>query len=433
VGCVGQPVINTPSHIVSLKMSEVKDMKLAAAGRLKVEWAQAHMPVLMGIRREFEKKKPLKGVTVGFALHVTKETAVLVEALVAGGADVAITGCNPLSTQDDVAAALAKEGVDVYAWRGETNEEYYANINKVLDHKPDITIDDGADLIFTVHKSRTELLDTIRGGCEETTTGIIRLRAMEADGALKYPVMATNDADTKHMFDNHYGTGQSTIDGILRATSILFAGKVVVVAGYGWCGRGVAARARGMGSHVVVAEVDPTLALRAAMDGYMVMPMEDAACMGDVFISVTGNRDVITKKSFEKMKSGAVVCNSGHFNVEVNIPALEGMSKGKKTIRDNVEKYELKDGRHIYLLAEGRLVNLAAAEGHPSEVMDMSFANQAMACRFIQENELEPGVHQIPKEIDEMVARMKLDTMGIRIDELTDRQRKYLSSWDEGT
>ena len=318
-------------------------------------------------------------------------------------------------------------------WRGETTEEYYGNISKVLDHKPNITVDDGADLIFTVHKKRTELLDGIRGGCEETTTGIIRLRAMEKDGALKYPVMATNDADTKHMFDNHYGTGQSTIDGILRATNILFAGKVVVVAGYGWCGRGVAMRARGMGSQVVVTEVDPTLALRAAMDGYAVMQMDDAACMGDVFITATGDRDILVERHFKRMKSGAVICNAGHFNVEVNIPELERLSKGKKLIRDNVEKYELKDGRHVYLLAEGRLVNLAAAEGHPSEVMDMSFADQALACRHIMEHDLEPGVHPIPKEIDGMVARMKLETMGVRIDELTDRQRKYLSSWEEGT
>jgi adenosylhomocysteinase len=414
-------------------MSEVRDMKLADAGRLNIEWAQAHMPVLMSIREEFRREKPLKGVTVGFALHVTKETAVLVETLIAGGAKVAITGCNPLSTQDDVAAALAKAKVDVYAWRGETTEEYYRNIELVLDHRPNITVDDGADLIFTIHKSRTDLLKDVRGGCEETTTGIIRLRAMEKDGVLKYPVMATNDADTKHMFDNHYGTGQSTIDGILRATSILFAGKVAVVAGYGWCGRGVAARARGMGSQVIVTEVDPILALRAAMDGYSVMTMDDAACIGDIFITVTGDRDIILKRHFERMKSGAVVCNSGHFNVEVDIPALESMKKSKKAIRNNVERYELKDGRHIYLLAEGRLVNLAAAEGHPSEVMDMSFANQALACRHIHENDLPPGVHKIPREIDEMVARRKLATMGIGIDELTAKQRKYLQSWDEGT
>jgi len=414
-------------------MSQVKDIKLAEQGKLKIEWAENHMPVLMKIKGDFEKNKPLKGMTVGFALHVTKETAVLVRTLIAGGAKVAITGCNPLSTQDDVAAALAKEGVDVYAWRGETTEEYYANINKVLDHKPNITVDDGADLIFMAHKKRPELLKGIKGGCEETTTGVIRLRAMEKDNALKYPVMATNDADTKHMFDNHYGTGQSTIDGILRATNILFAGKVVVVAGYGWCGRGVATRAKGMGSQVIVTEVDPTLALRAAMDGFMVMPMEDAACMGDVFITVTGDAEILGKRHFSKMKSGAVLANSGHFNVEINIPELEEMSKSKKTIRENVVKYDLKDGRHLYMLAEGRLVNLAAAEGHPSEVMDMSFANQALACKYINENKLAPGVHKIPKEIDEKVAKLKLETLGIRIDSLTPRQKKYLESWEEGT
>ncbi len=414
-------------------MSQVKDIKLADSGRLNIEWAEAHMPVLMSIREDFRRGKPLKGVNVGFALHVTKETAVLVETLIAGGANVSITGCNPLSTQDDVAAALAKAGVDVYAWRGETTKEYYENINRVLDHKPNITVDDGADLIFTIHKNRTELLGGVKGGCEETTTGVIRLRAMEKDGVLKIPVMATNDADTKHMFDNHYGTGQSTIDGILRATSMLFAGKVVVVAGYGWCGRGVAARARGMGSQVVVTEVDPILALRAAMDGYTVMRMDDAACMGDVFVTVTGDRDIIMKRHFERMKSGAVVCNSGHFNIEIDIPALESLSKSKKRIRENVEKYVLKDGRHIYLLAEGRLVNLAAAEGHPSEVMDMSFANQALACKYINDNDLKPGVHAIPRAVDEMVARMKLRTMGLGIDELTAKQSKYLGSWDEGT
>ena len=414
-------------------MSEVKDLKLAAQGALKIEWAQDHMPVLMSIKKDFAKNKPLKGVKVGFALHVTKETAVLVRTLIAGGAKVAITGCNPLSTQDDVAAALAKEGVDVYAWRGETKEEYYANIEKVLDHKPNITIDDGADLIFTIHKSRTELLKDVKGGCEETTTGVIRLRAMEKDKALKYPVMATNDADTKHMFDNHYGTGQSTIDGILRATNLLFAGKVVVVAGYGWCGRGIATRARGMGSQVVVTEVDPTLALRAAMDGFSVMTMDDASCMGDVFVTATGDVEILSKKHFEKMKPGAVLANSGHFNVEINIPELEAMSKSKKNMRENVVKYELKDGRSIYLLAEGRLVNLAAAEGHPSEVMDMSFANQALACKYINEHKLPAGVHDIPREMDEMVARLKLETLGIRIDSLTERQKKYLGSWEEGT
>ncbi|MFH0861356.1 MAG: adenosylhomocysteinase [Candidatus Altiarchaeota archaeon] len=412
---------------------KVKDIKLAYKGKLQIEWAESHMPVLTQIRDKFRKQKPLKGITVGFALHVTKETAVLVRTLKAGGAKIAITGCNPLSTKDEVASALAKEGVNVYAWRGETNKEYYDNINRVLDHKPDITIDDGADLIFLVHKKRTELLDRIRGGCEETTTGIIRLRAMEADKALKYPVMATNDADTKHMFDNHYGTGQSTIDGILRATSVLFAGKTAVIAGYGWCGRGIAARAKGMGSNVIVTEVDPTLALRAVMDGYRVMTMDEASKHGDIFVTATGDVDIIRGKHVRMMKDGAIIANSGHFNVEINIPELERLSKSKKLIRDDVEKYALKNGRHIYLLAEGRLVNLAAAEGHPSEVMDMSFANQALACKYINEHDLEPGVYDIPQSIDATVARLKLKSMGIRIDSLTKRQKSYLSSWDEGT
>lgn len=412
---------------------KVKDVRLAGQGKLDIEWAEAHMPVLMEIRREFERKKPLKGVKVGFALHVTKETAVLVRTLRAGGADVAITGCNPLSTQDDVAAALAKENVDVYAWRGETKEEYYANINRVLAHKPDITIDDGADLIFTIHKNKPELIDGIRGGCEETTTGIIRLRAMEKDKALKYPVIAVNDSDTKHLFDNRYGTGQSTIDGILRATSTLFAGKTVVVAGYGWCGRGIAARAKGMGSNVVITEVNPVRALEAVMDGFRVMRMDDASRVGDIIVTATGDINIIHDRHFRGMKDGAILANSGHFNVEIDIPALEKQSKSKKTIRENVEKYVLRNGRTVYLLAEGRLVNLAAAEGHPSEVMDMSFANQALAVEYILENDLEPKVHTLPKEIDDMVARFKLKTMNVDFDSLSARQRKYLGSWEEGT
>jgi len=411
----------------------VKDIKLADEGALKIEWAEAHMPVLMEIREKFVKEKPLKGVRVGFALHVTKETAALVRTLRAGGAQVAIAGCNPLSTQDDVAAALAKEGVDIYAWRAETREEYYENINKVLDHKPQITVDDGADLIFTIHKEKTELLKDIKGGCEETTTGIIRLNAMEKDKALKYPVMAVNDADTKHLFDNRYGTGQSTLDGILRATSILFAGKNFVVAGYGNCGRGVAHDARGMGSNVIVTEVNPVRALEAVMDGFRVMPMEKAAELGDIFVTVTGDVDILTGKHLEKMKNGAVIANSGHFNVEINTQDLEKLSKSKKKIRENVEKYTLKNGKQIYLLAEGRLVNLAAAEGHPSEVMDMSFANQALAVKYLNENELKAGVYKIPKDIDEMIARLKLKTMDIDIDELTERQKQYISSWEEGT
>jgi len=411
---------------------DVKDIKLADSGGLKVEWARAHMPVLMEIKKGFSKEKPLEGIRVGFALHVTKETAVLVETLIAGGADVSITGCNPLSTQDDVAAYLASEGIRVYAWRGETKEEYYKNINRVLDFKPQITIDDGGDLVFVVHKERQDLLEDIKGGCEETTTGIIRLKAMEKDNALKYPVMDINNAMTKHFFDNRYGTGQSTIDGILRATSILFAGRNVVVSGYGFCGRGIATRASGMGSNVIVTEVDPVRALEAAMDGFRVMSMDKAAEIGEIFVTATGDTSILRKEHFEKMRDGAVVANSGHFNTEIKIPDLESLSKNKKEIRDNVVKYEL-DGKSIYLLAEGRLVNLAAAEGHPSEVMDMSFANQAMAVKHLIENDLKPGVHPIPQEIDKGIATLKLKTMGIEIDALTDEQKKYLETWEEGT
>ncbi len=412
---------------------DVKDINLAENGRLKIEWAESHMPVLMEIRREFENEKPLEGIQIGFALHVTKETAVLVRTLMAGGAKIAITGCNPLSTQDDVAASLAKEGIDVYAWRGETVDEYYTNIKKVLDHKPQITIDDGGDLIFTIHKERPELIENIKGGCEETTTGIMRLRAMERDGALKYPVMDVNDAKTKHLFDNRYGTGQSTIDGILRATNVLIAGKNFIVSGYGWCGRGIASKARGMGANVIVTEVDPVKALEAVMDGFRVMPMDKAAELGDIFVTATGDVDVIKGRHIERMKNNAIIANSGHFNVEINMQELENLSRGKEKIRENVEKYTLKNGGNIYLLAEGRLVNLAAAEGHPSEVMDMSFANQALAVRYLTENKLEPGVHKIPKEIDEGIARLKLKTMGIVIDQLSKRQKEYIESWSEGT
>ena len=412
---------------------DVKDLGLAEKGRLKIEWAQEHMPVLMKIREDFIEKKPLKGVMIGFALHVTKETAVLVETLVAGGADVAITGCNPLSTQDDVAAALAANKVNVFAWRGETKEEYYKNINRVLDYKPHITIDDGADLVFTIHKERRELLENIRGGCEETTTGVIRLLAMEKDGELKYPVMDVNNAMTKHFFDNRYGTGQSTIDGILRATNTLIAGKTFVVSGYGFCGKGVARRAEGMGANVIVTEVDPVKALEAVMDGYRIMPMDEACKLGEIFVTVTGDINVLRGRHFSEMKKGAIVANSGHFNVEINISELEELAKEKKSIRENVEKYTLGDGKTIYLLAEGRLVNLAAAEGHPSEVMDMSFANQAMAVKHLLENELEPKVYPIPREIDEDIASLKLKTMGVNVDELTGRQKEYLSSWEEGT
>jgi len=398
--------------IINKKMTyKVKDINLAEQGKKKIKWAEDHMPVLMEIRKEFEETKPLEGITVGFALHVTKETAVLVKTLIAGGADVAIAGCNPLSTQDDVAAALASEGVKVYAWRGLNNEEYYECIKNVLDHEPDITIDDGCDLITVVHKERPELLKKLKGGCEETTTGIIRLKAMEEDNALKYPILAVNDAMTKHFFDNRYGTGQSTIDGILRATSVLIAGKNFVIAGYGWCGRGLAMRASGMGANVIITEIDPVKALEARMDGYRVMTMEDAAPIGDIFITATGNLNVIRKEHIEKMKSGAVLGNTGHFNNEVCLPDIEALSAKKETIRANTEEYTLKDG----------------------EVMDMSFANQSLGVKYLAENELEVKVHDMPCEIDWRVAKLKLKTMGITIDELTEEQKEYLSSWEHGT
>lgn len=414
-------------------MHRIKDINLAKEGELKIEWAEEHMPVLMEIKKRFKETKPMKGIQVGFALHVTKETAVLVRTLQAGGAKVSIAGCNPLSTQDDVAAALAKEGVEVYAWRGETLKEYYENINSVLDSKPQITIDDGGDLVFTIHKERRELIEDIRGGCEETTTGIIRLKAMEREKALKYPVMDVNNAKTKHFFDNRYGTGQSTIDGIMRATNVLLAGKNFVVCGYGFCGRGVAKRAKGMGANVVVTETDPIKAIEAVMDGFRVMPLKEASKIGDIFLTVTGNTNVIRGEHFKVMKDGAILANSGHFNVEININDLNKISKNKKKIRENVEKYSLVDGRSLYLLAEGRLVNLAAAEGHPSEVMDMSFANQALAVQYLLENHLPPGIYSIPKSIDDMIASLKLKTMGIRIDNLTKEQKKYLETWEEGT
>jgi adenosylhomocysteinase len=392
------------------------------------------MPVLNRIKAKFEKEKPLKGVMLGACLHVTKETGVLVKALKAGGARISLCGSNPLSTQDEVAAALAKMGINVYAWRGETSEEYYWCVNRVLDHKPLITLDDGADLISTVHAKRTEALAIIKGGTEETTTGVVRLRAMEKAKALKYPVIAVNDAYTKYLFDNRYGTGQSTVDGILRATSVLLAGKNFVVCGYGWCGRGLANRARGMGAHVMITEVDPVRALEAIMDGFRVVSMNDAAKMGDIFVTVTGNTGVIRREHMVKMKSGAMIANSGHFNVEINIPDLERMAVSKRTLRPNLEEYLLKDGRKLYLLAEGRLVNLASAEGHPSEVMDMSFANQALCVEYLAKTKrLEPKVYNVPKEIDATVAKLKLNSMGVKIDSLTGEQKKYMVSWEEGT
>lgn len=412
---------------------KVKDMGLAPSGRLKIEWAESRMPVMMRLRALYSAKKPLKGVKIAGCLHITKETAVLIETLKAAGAEVAWCGCNPLSTQDDVAAALAKEGIPVYAWRGLNKKEYYWCIEQVLDTKPNITIDDGADLVFVVHEKHPGLLDGITGGCEETTTGIIRIRAMANDGMLKYPVIAVSDAETKWDFDNVYGTGQSSIDGIIRATNVMIAGKSFVVAGYGRCGSGVANKARGLGANVTVTEVEPVRALRARMDGFRVMPMDEAARIGDIFITATGCRDVITTRHFEEMKDGAIVCNTGHFNVEVSTTDVEKLAKSKREVRPNNVEYTLKDGRRIYVLAEGRLVNLAAAEGHPSEIMDMSFANQFLSVLHLAKNKLEPGVYTVSREQDQRVAKLKLETTGIKIDKLTPEQEKYLNSWQEGT
>ncbi|MCS7120852.1 MAG: adenosylhomocysteinase [Nitrososphaerota archaeon] len=413
---------------------KVKDIGLAENGRLLVEWAAMHMPVLSKIAERFRREKPLEGLNIGACLHVTKETAVLVEALAEGGAEVSLCGSNPLSTQDEVAAYLAKQGIHVYAWKGETTDEYYWCVNRVIDHQPTITLDDGADLVTTIHTSRAEALLDVKGGTEETTTGVIRLKAMAEKGALRYPIIAVNDAYTKYLFDNRYGTGQSSIDGILRATNILLAGKKFVVCGYGWCGRGLALRARGMGANVIVTEVNPIRALEAVMDGFQVMPLTEASEVGDIFVTVTGNINVIRKEHFSRMKDGAIIANSGHFNVEVKIPDLEELSTSKRTVRPNLQEYMLRDGRRIYLLAEGRLVNLAAAEGHPSEVMDMSFSNQALCVEYIANApRMEPRVYNVPPEIDELVARMKLEGMGIKIDQMTEEQKQYISSWEAGT
>jgi len=413
---------------------KVKDLSLADKGELLIDWASMHMPVLNQIRQRFKEKRPLKGLQIGACLHVTKETGVLMRTFLAGGARVALCGSNPLSTQDEVAGAMANEGVNVYAWRGETTEEYYWCVNKTIDYEPTITLDDGADLVGTIHSKRTEALKDIKGGTEETTTGVLRLRAMERAHALKYPIIAVNDAYTKYLFDNRYGTGQSTIDGILRATSVLLAGKNFVVCGYGWCGRGLANRARGMGAHVTVTEVNPVKALEAVLDGFQVMPMKEAALVGDILVTTTGNTSVIRKEHMLKMKNGAILANSGHFNVEIDIPGLESISASKKTIRPNLEEYSLRDGKKLYLLAEGRLVNLASAEGHPSEVMDMSFANQALCVEHLTKTKrLEPRVYNVPKEIDDTVAKLKLRSIGVEIDELTEEQRKYISAWEMGT
>jgi adenosylhomocysteinase len=415
---------------------DVKDMSQAEGGRRRIEWAEREMPVLRSIRERFEKERPLAGVRMSACLHVTAETGNLARTLQAGGADLVLVASNPLSTQDDVAASLITHyEIPVFAIKGEDNATYYKHLKAALAHKPQITMDDGADLVSTLHKDHRDLLPEILGGTEETTTGVIRLRAMAADKMLNFPVVAVNDAMTKHFFDNRYGTGQSTIDGIVRATNVLLAGKVFVVVGYGWCGRGLANRARGMGANVIVTEIDPLKALEAVMDGYRVMPMIEASKIADFICSVTGDINVIDEEHFAVMKDGAIVCNSGHFNVEINIPALEKMSVSKKLVRPFVDQYELKDGRQIHILGEGRLINLASAEGHPASVMDMSFANQALSAEYMVKNhaKLENKVYSVPEEIDHEIARLKLLSMGIVIDTLTDEQVKYLNSWQEGT
>jgi adenosylhomocysteinase len=415
---------------------DVKDLALAEKGKRRIEWANQHMPVLQLIRKQFIKDQPLKGIRMSACLHVTSETANLAITLRDGGADVVLCASNPLSTQDEVAASLVKDyGIPTYAIKGEDNATYYAHINAALDHQPQITMDDGADLVTILLTKRTDLLKNVIGGTEETTTGVIRLRAMAKDGTLKFPIVAVNDALTKHFFDNRYGTGQSTLDGVIRATNLLLAGLRVVVAGYGWCGRGVAMRAKGHGADVIVTEINPTKAIEAVMDGFRVMPMSEAAKIGDVFITVTGNKSVISHDVFEKMKDGAVVSNSGHFNVEIDIPALEKLSSGKREVRPFVDEYAMKDGRKLYLLGEGRLINLAAAEGHPASVMDMSFANQALAAEFLIKaaKDLKPQVYPVPEHLDQQIAKLKLDSMGFQIDKLTPEQERYLASWSEGT
>lgn len=416
--------------------NHVKSLDLAPGGRYRIEWAELEMPVLRAIRERFAQEKPLQGVRVSACLHVTTETANLMHTLQVGGADVVLCASNPLSTQDDVAASLvANYEIPVYAIKGEDNTTYYEHIKAALDHKPHVTMDDGADLVSTIHKSRRELLETIIGGTEETTTGVIRLRAMANDGALAFPVIAVNDSDTKHLFDNRYGTGQSTLDGIIRATNILLAGRTFVVAGYGWCSRGIASRAQGMGANVVVTEVNPLRALEAVMDGFRVMPMDEAAAIGDIFVTATGDINVLDADDFAKMKHGAILANSGHFNVEINIPALQKMSSEKPhLVRPFVEEYKV-DGKSLYLLGEGRLINLAAAEGHPASVMDMSFANQALGAEYMIKNasQMQPQVYTIPQLIDHEIARLKLEAMGVRIDLLTPEQEHYLSQWEEGT
>jgi adenosylhomocysteinase len=420
---------------VTLHNYEVKDASLAGVGRLRIEWASREMPVLRLIRERFAAEKPLQKIRILACLHITTETANLALALQEGGADLVLCASNPLSTQDDVAAALVEYGILTNAIKGEDEATYYRHINIALDHKPQLTVDDGADLVTTLHTKRSDLIANVIGGTEETTTGVVRLRSLAKAGKLKYPIIAVNDAQTKYLFDNRYGTGQSTIDGITRATNILWAGKKVVICGYGWCGHGLALRAKGLGSQVIVAEIEPVRALEAVMDGFQVMPLMEAARVGDIFITVTGNKNVIAKAHLKTMKDGAILANSGHFNVEIDIPALEGLACGKRRIRDFVDEYALADGRRLYLLGEGRLINLAAAEGHPASVMDMSFANQALCLEYLAKNKgkLKPKVYPVPEEIDREVARLKLKAMGIEIDTLTPEQKKYLASWEEGT
>src|SRR5512143_373926 len=422
----------TPAHVAG----DIANLALADMGKNRIDWANQSMRVLQSIRKDFLKSQPLKGIRISACLHVTAETANLMITLRDGGAEAALCASNPLSTQDDVAACLVRDyGIPVFAIKGEDNETYYKHIMSALDHKPHVTMDDGADLVSIALTKRTDVIEGIIAGTEETTTGVIRLRAMAKDGVLRYPIIAVNDADTKHLFDNRYGTGQSTIDGIVRATNFLLAGSKFVVAGYGWCGRGLASRARGLGAEVIVTEVDPTKALEAVMDGYRVMAMEDAARLGDVFCTVTGNKNVLRKEHYDVMKDGAIISNSGHFNVEIDIPALEAMSSSKRTTRNFVEEYSLKDGRKINLLGEGRLINLASAEGHPASVMDMSFADQALSVEYLVKNHasLKKEVFKVPDELDKRVAKLKLESMGIKIDRLTPEQEEYLAGWSEGT
>jgi len=427
---------NMSTSVVNQVSFDIKSIDLAEMGKRRIEWANQSMPVLQTIRKEFIKNQPLKGIRISACLHVTTETANLAVTLRDGGAEVVLCASNPLSTQDDVAASLVRDyNVSVHAIKGEDNESYYKHILSALDHKPHVTMDDGADLVTIALTKRQDVVDGIIAGTEETTTGVIRLRAMAKDGALRYPIIAVNDALTKHMFDNRYGTGQSTMDGVIRCTNMLIAGSKFVIAGYGWCGRGLASRARGMGADVIVTEIDPTKAIEAVMDGYRVMSMSEAAKVGDIFVTVTGNKNVLAREHFENMKNGAVVANSGHFNVEIDIPALERMASSKRQTREFVDEYALKDGRKIYLLGEGRLINLAAAEGHPASVMDMSFANQALCCEYLVKHHksLERKVYSVPEDLDKKVARLKLESMGIKIDRLTPEQEEYLASWSEGT